>query len=186
MNEELPKQYDGDFFIGVTYVPIEDNYYARRLESNRVVLSYFEMYQILKHENIPAENLLLRVLYAYILVYLRNSKTIPVQRNGLSFTHDDTRGCLFDMNGNKSDVVFSLDKPIVCDECTTKIRNKKVAEKCISLIKKEIGRIRKKKYYKIAEFVKRKPIVSICISAVFGIAISLIANWIFDLLKNCN
>lgn len=181
LNDELPKKYDGDFFLGITYVPIENNYYARRLEFNRVVLSYFEMFQILKKENIPMENLLLRVIYAYSLVYLRNQNNLPSQANILGFTHDDTRGCLFDMNGNKNDVVFSLDSPKICDDCTTRIRNEKVPDNYTNQIKKEIGRIKKKSFYKIAEFIKKEPIISIIISAAFGISLSLIATIIFEI-----
>jgi len=180
LNSELPVNYDGDFFIGITYVPIENNFYARRLDSNRVVLSYFEMYQILKEDNIPLENLLLRVIYAYTLVYLRNSKRLPAQNDLLGFTHDDTRGCLFDMNGNKTDVVFSLDSPKICDDCTNRIRNEKVPDNCTNQIKKEIRRIKKKPFYKIIEFVKNRPIFSIVISAIFGISLSLIATIIYE------
>ncbi len=180
LNKELPTNFDGDFFIGITYVPIENNYYARRLDSNRVVLSYFEMYQILKQDNIPMENLLLRVLYAYCLVYLRNCKQLPAQNDFSGFTHDDTRGCLFDMNGNKTDVVFSLDSPKICDDCTTRIRQEKVPDNCTNLIKKEIRRIKRKRFYKIALFVKKRPIISIIISAIFGISLSLIATIIYE------
>jgi hypothetical protein len=84
------------------------------------------MYQILIEGHIPLENLVLRILYAYSLVYLRQDNKIPSQINVLDFTHDDTRGCLFDMNGNKTDVLFSLDKPKIGDECTNRIRNEKV------------------------------------------------------------
>lgn len=30
LNMELPQIFDGELFIGITYVPIEDNFYARR------------------------------------------------------------------------------------------------------------------------------------------------------------
>jgi hypothetical protein len=180
LNDELPKQYDGNFFVGITYVPIENNFYARRLENNRLVLSYFEMYQILKHENIPVENLLLRVLYASCLVYLRNEQHIPESTQWIGYTHDDTRGCLFDMNGNKSDVIFSLDSPTICDDCTNRIRAEKVSDNCTMLIKKEIKRIKKARFFKITEFIKKKPIISIIISGIFGIIISLLAAIIFE------
>lgn len=181
LNSEIPANSEADFFIGITYVPIEDNYYARRLEHNRIVLSYYEMYQILKDGHIPLENLLLRVLYAYSLVYLRQNNTIPPQREFLGFTHDDTRGCLFDMNGNKMDVLFSVDKPIICDDCTNRLRTEKVSDNKISKIKKEIRGIRKKKFYKIADFVKTKPILAILISAFFGVILSILVAVIFEL-----
>ena len=85
LEKELPTNYNADFFIGITYVPIGNNYYARRLNSNRVVLSYFEMYQIIKQENIPIENLLLRILYACTLVYLRSSNQIPIYSQWIGF-----------------------------------------------------------------------------------------------------
>lgn len=180
LSKELPSNFDGDFFVGITYVPIEDNYYARRIGSNRVVLSYFEMYQILKDNNIPMENLLLRILYAYCLVFLRYKKSVPAQIDYTGFTHDDTRGCLFDMNGNKTDVVFSLDSPKICDDCSVRIRKDMVPDNCIKLIKKEILNIKKKRFYKIADFVQKKPLVSLMISAVFGISLSLIATIIYE------
>jgi hypothetical protein len=183
LNKELPQTFDGELFVGITYVPIEDNFYARRLESNRIVLSYFEMYQILKQDDFPMENLLLRVLYAYCLVYLRNNRTIPQQNEWLGFTHDDTRGCLFDMNGNKSDVIFSLDSPKICDDCTTRIRTEKVSDNCTNQIKKEIKRIKKKKFYKISEFIKKKPLLSLLFSAIFGILISITASAIYETIK---
>lgn len=183
LNKELPKTFDGELFVGITYVPIQDNFYARRLESNRIVLSYFEMYQILKQDDFPMENLLLRVLYAYCLVYLRNNHTIPQQNDLLGFTHDDTRGCLFDMNGNKTDVIFSLDSPKICDDCTTRIRNEKVSDNCTNQIKKEIKRIKKKKFYKISEFIKKKPLLSLLFSAIFGILISMAASAIYETIK---
>lgn len=180
LNREIPKNEEGDFFIYITYVPIENNYYARRLEGKRIVLSYFEMYDILKKEHIPMENLLLRVLYAYSLVFLRNSKHIPEQSHISDFTHDDTRGCLFDMNGNKTDVIFSLNVPRICDDCKSKIRHEKVSDNIINQISKELKRIKKKKFYKISDFVKKRPLISIMISSIFGIVLSIIANIIYE------
>ncbi len=125
LENELPNDFNADIFIGITYVPIEDNYYARRLSNNRVVFSYFEMAEIISNKNLPLENLLLRMLYSYSLIYMRYGNRMPLQSENTNFAHDDTRGCIYDMNGIKSDVVYSLDKPIICDECTTKLSEKK-------------------------------------------------------------
>jgi len=138
------------------------------------------MYQILTEGHIPLENLLLRVLYAYSLVYLRRNNQIPPQIQDIGFTHDDTSGCLFDMNGNKTDVLFSLDRPIICDDCTNRLRQEKVADNKISKIKNEIKRIKKKRFYKISDFVKEKPLLSIGISLIVGVLVSLTANVIFE------
>jgi len=180
LEKELPQNPEADFFLGITYVPIENNYYARRLSSNRIVLSYFEIYNILVCEHIPIENFLLRAIYSYTLVYLRNGKQIPIQSKWADF-HDDVRRCIFDMNGIKANVVFSLDRPKICDECVEKARMDRVSDNYIKQIGKEILRIRRERFYKIVAFIKAKPIISIIISALFGISLNLIATWIYNL-----
>ncbi len=182
LNEELPDNYDADFFLGITYVPLEDNFYARRLEKKRIVLSYHEMYQILIEGHIPLENLLLRILYAYSLVYLRQNNQIPIQNENIGFTHDDTRGCLFDMNGNKIDVLFSLDNPIICDDCINRLRVRKVPDNKINLVKKEIKKIKKRKFYKFSDFIKSNPLLSFFLSIVLGIIMNLLSKLIFETL----
>jgi hypothetical protein len=184
LSRELPNKYEGDFFVGITYVPLEKNFYTRRLENNRVVLSYFDMYKILKEENIPVENLLLRLLYASCLVYLRNEQSIPESTEWLGYTHDDTRGCLFDFNGNKEDIIFSLDNPKICDDCTNRIRTDKVPDTSTTRIKDEIRRIKQGGFYKIEAFVKKRPKISILLSAVFGIILNLIASIIYSTIVN--
>jgi len=184
MEKEIPENIDADFFIGITYAPIEDNYYARRLNSNRIVLSYFEIYNFLEQKHIPIENFLLRAIYEYVLVY-QTFRNIPSHKSGIKipYLHDDTRRCIFDMNGQKSNVVFSLDHPIICDECTVKIRNNRVADNHINQVKKEIQRIKKEHFYKIAEFTKERPKISLMLSASLGILLNLIASAIYSLIK---
>jgi hypothetical protein len=187
LSKEITVKYEGDFFMGITYVPLESNFYCRRLDNNRVVISFAGIYNILSNENIPIENFILRSLYASCLVYLRNEQTIPKSTEWIGYTHDDTRGCLFDMNGNSvEDVIFSLDQPIICDECTNRLRREKVADSTTDLIKKEIRRIRKDKYFKITQFVKKKPLLSILLSGIFGIFISLSASIIYGAFFNIN
>jgi hypothetical protein len=185
MEKVLPETIDADFFIGVIYVPIEDNYYARRLSSNRIILSYFEIYNFLKQEHIPIENFLLRAIYEYILVY-KTFRNIPSNESGIRipYLHDASRGCIFDMNGQKSNVVYSLDCPIICDKCTEKIKDNRVEYNYIELVKKEIRRIKKECFYRIAEFIKKRPGISLMLSASLGILLNLIASVIYSLIKS--
>jgi len=110
LEDQLPVNEEANFFVWITYVPLEYNYFVRRLSLNRVVLSYFGMYNILKKELIPVENLLLRTIYRHILIYYKYKKSIPSHKiiADIPFIHDDTRGCLFDMCVNKPDVIFFL------------------------------------------------------------------------------
>jgi hypothetical protein len=191
LENQLPVNEGKGFFVWITYVPIEDNYFVRRLSSNRVVLSYFGMYDLLKKELIPVENLLLRTIYRHILIY-RKYKSIPSHKNtpDIPFIHDDTRGCLFDMCVNKADVIFFLNKPNICKYCDTEITGKddantvRVEENHVEQIRKECEKkIKRGSYYKIVAFVKENPGWSFLLSIIFGLSLNLIATVIYDAFK---
>src|SRR5208282_325017 len=103
------------------------------------------------------------------------------------YTHDETRGCLFDMNGIKTDLVASCDKPIICDECQERLKKEKVSNILIESTQKEIKRIRKDLYYRALDFVRKHPIWSLALSSIFALIIgttgSVIASFICDGIK---
>lgn len=184
LNRELPKRGAEDIFIGITYVPIQNNYYARRLEDNRIIVSLFGIHKGISNNNIPTENLLLRVMYSAILVFSQEQNMSPALQGRLELLHDDTRGCIFDMAGNKSDVIYSLNKPQLCNGCIKHLQDSKVSNNTIAIVNKELKRIKKGRYYVIESFVKRKPILSIIITFVAGVLMSIVANYIYDFI-NC-
>lgn len=187
LKAQLPTHTGADFLLAIVNVPIEDNWYSRRLGNNQIVFTFSQIKDILAWENIPQENVILRVLYAYTLLYRRAGNSIPGLGEVPSFTHDETRGCLFDMNGIKSDLIESCNKPIVCGECEERLRNERVSDQMIKTVQKEIGRIRKHLYYRAFDFVKTKPIAALLISSTFaillGVAGSLIASYIYEAIK---
>lgn len=183
LNKELPERSGEDIFIGVTYVPIENNFYARRLENNRVIVSFCGIYQDIIENNIPVENLLLRVIYASSIIYKIEREIRPVAKYRYILLHDDTRGCIFDMTGNdKRDVIYSLDRPQLCDACKSNLRANNIPNNTIKIINTELLRIKKGRFYHISQFIKKRPFFSMLITIVTGIIISLIANAIYDLL----
>jgi len=177
-----------DFSIWITFVPLEDNYFVRRLSSNRVVLSYFEMYDILKKELIPVENLLLRTIYRHIIIFYKYRNSIPSHKitPNIPFIHDDTRGCLFDMCANKADVIFFLNKPDICKHCDTGITStdentERVGGNRVKQIRKECSeKIKRGSYYKIVGLIQENPIRSLLLSALFGILLNIIAAVIYN------
>jgi len=181
---------EANFSIWITFVPLEDNYFVRRLSSNRVILSYFEMYDILKKELIPVENLLLRTIYRHILIFYKYKSSIPSHKQLplIPFIHDDTRGCLFDMCANKSDIIFYLNKPDICKHCDTGLIGndnnlERVGGHHIKNIKNEcLNKIKKGSYYKIVAFVKENPVRSLILSALFGIIVDTISTLIYNFL----
>ncbi len=184
MAEKIPQLDGHDFLIAITNIPLQDNWYTRRLGNNVVLFTYHEIKDFLIWSNIPIENALLRVLYAYSMVYVRMGGSIPDYDVVVGFTHDETKGCLFDMNGIKSDLVESCDRPIVCRDCEHKFTSKNISVNLISKIKNEIKRVRKPLYFRWVDFIKHHPIISLIISISSVISLgaisSLVATYIYE------
>ena len=58
--------------------PLEWNYYSRRLSGNLIVLSTFEISEVLQASQIPMENFVLRAAYAHIVYYHVFDKVVPL------------------------------------------------------------------------------------------------------------
>lgn len=78
---------------------------------------------------------------------MRSGHRIPDYGEAPGFTHDETKGCLFDMNGIKSDLIESCNKPIICRECEYKLTNAMVPNNVIENIKHELKSVKKPLYY---------------------------------------
>jgi hypothetical protein len=183
----LPHQFDGDFLIAIVNVPIELNWYSRRLSANRTVFSFHEIKEILRASNIPLENAIYRLLYAYTLLYKRSGNRIPECTEHTNFTHDETRGCLFDMNGFKTDIVYSSYNPIICPDCVERLRREKISDETISRCQQEIRGIQKPLFFRITDFVKRHPLWSLAISGITAVLLgavgSVIGSYLVEAIK---
>ena len=184
---KLPVDYD--FMIIITALPLQFNWYARRLNNNRTVVSLYEVADILECNDIPVENIILRVLYAYSLVFQSHDNKIPVSTSITDYTHDDVRSCLFDMTGDKKDIKYSCSKPIICQPCITKLASKKVAHETIKTATTEIAKhIKKPLFFRLSDLIKKHPIQAICYSTIvaitLGIVGSIIGNFLYDYLTN--
>lgn len=115
---------NASFTVALISAPLEDNYYMRRLGDKVAVLSLFEMAEIVRFSDFTIENYILRNIYELAVLYAANGALIP--SDTYSWAHDDVRGCLFDMNANKSDIVFSLHQPTLCDGCKARVLSKQV------------------------------------------------------------
>lgn len=185
---QLPQQFNADFMIAIVNVPIEENWYSRRLGNNQIVFTFHQIKDILEHYNIPLENVVYRLLYAYTLLYRRSGNRIPDFGEVPDFTHDETRGCLFDMNGIKTDLVASCHNPQICDECQERLKQERVSKSDIDNTQDDIKRIRKDLYYRIISHVKKHPIAALTISSSFalvlGVTGSVIGSFVYEYIKN--
>lgn len=182
-----PLGVDGaNFTIYILNVPLEGNYYFRRIAENVGCFSLFEVGDILRSHNIPLENAILRTLYAGTMIYLCK-KSFPSMQEWRSSSHHETKGCIFDMNGIKTNILFSCDRPILCESCCVAARKFQVSNENIKTFQKEILKIKKRRYYRISDWVKRRPLWAIFISGtvalIIGILGSIIGSYIYDGIK---
>lgn len=187
VKKQMPKLNGADFMIAIVNVPLEDNWYSRRLGDNQIVFTFHEIKEILQSDNIPLENVIYRLLNAYTFAYKRSGNKVPEFDEMNDFTHDETRGCLFDMNGLKADLIASCHKPIICGECKERLRRDRVSDDEIKSAEKDINKIQKDLYYRILANVKRHPVFALVVSSVFaftlGVAGSITGSYIFECLQ---
>jgi hypothetical protein len=177
----LGAEQESDFTLGLISLPLENNYYMRRLSDRVAVLSLHQMAEIVRYSGFSLEQYVLRNAYELAVLFAGNGKLIPHDYE--IWAHDEIRGCLFDMNANKSDIIFSLDRPTICAACRTRLSSKQVPADLLSTLDRELLRIRKALYLRMTEWVKEHPIIAIVITAASGIALNLIASIIFEIAK---
>ena len=150
VSRALPKRIKGDFLLILTDSPLEGNYYMRRLPGNRVCISFFQIRDILARRDIPVENYVLKCIYEVLIYY-----TIAANHGGQlpkseeSYTHDETKGCLFDMTGIKTDIVVSCRLPILCDTCYADLPRATVPTNLLDGIRRELKKIRLSTYTRL-------------------------------------
>ncbi|MFA5190938.1 MAG: hypothetical protein WC740_09435 [Verrucomicrobiia bacterium] len=169
---------DADFTVALINAPLEDNYYMRRLDDDVVVISLYEMADIVQSSNFTIEHYILRNIYELAVLYVGNNERIPP--SGYTWAHDDVRGCLFDMNSTKSDIVFSMHRPRLCDACRHRLSSVQIDSQFLPTLDKELRRIEKTLYFRMIEWVKAKPKCALALTAVSAVILNLVASLIFE------
>jgi hypothetical protein len=172
---------DADFTVAIVNAPIERNYYMRRLGDNLAVISLFEMADILKGNHFKPETFVLRNIYVLIALYFGNNRTIPI--SFLTWAHDDVRGCLFDMNANKQDIVFSMHRPTLCHDCRNRMLNAQIDPGVLPALDQELRRLTKDLFFRINDWVQEHPLWSLAIAAAAALALNVLANVLYDVVK---
>lgn len=157
-----------DMTVAIVSAPVAQNFYSRRLKDNVVVLSLHEIAHILNSANFRLEHFVLRNIYQFSVYYHALGGTIPTV-DSVSWSHDDIRGCLFDMNSQKSDILYSMDQPKLCEVCRTRLGSYAVDPEFLPALTSELQRLRKRLYFRMADWVKSHPIYALVITAAFGI-----------------
>ena len=179
LTELLTTNFDESHFnmcIGFVDTMIENNFFGKKLKDDNIsVVSFYQVEKILSDNNIDIFNFILSMIYRHVTRYVVVGK---------SLSHSATRSCLFDMCGNKNDVIYCSSQPVICNECESKIKNVQMPDNYLIVLKKELRRIRKHKYHVLVEFIQKHPYFSLFIGFISSIVIGLITNFIFALLMN--
>ena len=179
IKEIAPPCDDADVLILITSVCIEDRYIAKVFDKNKVCLTFFKLTKDLDYNNIPHENLLLKQIYSVVIRYMFTDKNLQPNLDSEYFlSHDETRQCLFDMCGNRGDVVHSLHKPHICSACSEKLTNRgsRIGKNVIDSINEELKNIKKRRFYIMADWIKLHPILTICLSSLLALFLGMLGS----------
>lgn len=178
LSEIVKNDSKNDFSIGLTEHMLDDNYYIRRLNNNACVISYYQLIEIIQRNGNTVENFVLRNIYELVSIYFERNKSLDC--NERSFVHDDTRGCLYDLNGSKDNIIYSIDSPIVCDQCTSRLKSKSLPHEFIDTLKREIKKLRKPMYNRISDWVKQNPWKAFLSASFWAVFLNISASLIYD------
>lgn len=166
--------------IAVMNYKFSNNFYMHRISENKVCISISGLEEILSRKDISLESFILKNIYEIFALYtIFNS---DLSANVYEFTHEDTRGCLFDLNGDKSDIIYNTEKPMICDECLSKINKKTIPDNFVEDITKELNNIKKPWLKSIELFIKKYPLLSILTTIIFSTLINILSSFIWKLI----
>lgn len=174
-------EFDG-LCIAIMNYGFDDNFYMHRVGNNKVCISIFELESILSEKKISIENFIIKNVYE-IFIFYKIVKNLTDNKEVYQFIHTDTRGCLFDLNGDKRDIVYNTEKPIICDECKGKISKKSIPKNFLEDIQGELLKIDKPFIKKIENFISKYPLFSVLVTFLFSTFINLFSNWLWEIIK---
>ena len=171
---------DCDYAVVIMPYRFTDNFYMHRINANCVVISLYGIPDILKADNISIEHFIIKQLYE--ICAIKHLMSDISSDDVYNFVHLDTRGCLFDMNGERSDILYNTEQPIICEECKGKFKSRQVELEVISQFEKELKRIKKPAILLIERWIKRYPLLAMLLSPLGAIFLNVMANLIGELL----
>jgi hypothetical protein len=172
---------NSDFAVAIMPYPFQDHFYMHRISDNCVVISLYGISEILEKDHISIENFIIKQIYEICAIkYLVSDISSD---DVYALVHRDTRGCIFDMNGERTDILYNTEKPIICDSCKDMFKKRQINAKIISTLERELRKIKKPLILRIEREIKRYPLLSIVISGLIAITLNILASYLWELLK---
>lgn len=180
LRHEVPADKDADLTLIVIDAPLEHGFYMRPLDGNRAVLSLFQTSEIIRNDGYTLEEFVIRTLYELSLVW-RAYKGLPAVADYPG--HYDEHKCIFNFNNVLGDIVLSMHQPTLCSHCDKDFQKRGVGETDLLRFKRELLRLQRPLYFRMADWVKKHPIRTLLIGTAGSIFLNLVASWIFELIK---
>lgn len=173
LREIIPNDNSSDITIAIIGTGLERNWHFRTISPKIVMVSLFEVGNILENSGIPIENYILLAIYRFSTTH---KKLQRLPETSIRITHDETRRCLFDFHAHKTELIYSTEKVSLCEECRAELKKAKLSSQFIQELEKELKRIRQRLYYRIAAFVKIHPILAIIISLIVAFLVNITSS----------
>lgn len=181
-----------DGFHGITFfildAPIEDDCFTRILPNNYIVITYFEAKELLQKEYIPLENYLISNIYTYALLYRCKNGDYLMEGDEEAIAHDYREGCLYDFCGQKGDIIYSCVTPKICEQCQAYLINNQVSKDDVDCAQKELKRLCRTPYWRVATWLKKHPVLTLLLSFFFAFLASVLASMLINFFcdrENC-
>lgn len=175
--------HDADLVVYLTNVPLECNHFSRVISSNQIIVTVFEVKDCLSQADIPVENFIIAMLYNYALMFVSSKGNLSMEYEE-SLAHNDARGCIFNNCGHKEEIVETALTPELCDICKGFFLQNNVPASQMESINLELKRLNRSSYFRISHFIKRRPVLTLIISAITAIILNLISGIILNLLSS--
>lgn len=164
--------------IAIMNYSFDDNFYLHRIDSNKICISVKGINEILSKDDISLENFIIKNTYEIFL--LHNVLNNLTSEEVYNFVHHDTRSCLFDLNGDKNDIVYNTEQPNLCNECISKIQKYPIPDTLLKNIQNELKSIKKPFFKRVELFIRKYPLFSILLTIVLSTCINLFSNYIWE------
>jgi hypothetical protein len=176
--EVIGRQDDVDVALAITDRPIERDYYMHRLSGHVCVMTFYDVAGILSSANLQPETFIIRNIYEVVSLWQEFGGEVDWE--AYKVHHEDTRGCLYDFNADKRDLVRSTERVRLCPSCKARLLNTSVPLGFVDRLENELKRIKKSWGYRLFDFVKAHPFIALAISATVSLALNLTATVIYE------
>ena len=161
-----------DYLVLLTSVPIEDNFYTKSLSPKIIVLTAFESEGILvKSGRSIEEGIAIGLCGELVSVEFQR----VTGRGWEELFHPDTRGCLFDYAGLKSQAVAKLKRCEICDASRGLLKETNINDQLLETVEGILRRIRRPSFTTALVRTLATPVLGFVYGGVvLGGAVSLV------------